>query len=42
MEHKVGDILLGKVTGVKPFALFMKFEDGAQGLLHISDPYQTI
>ena len=35
--HEVGELLIGKVTGVKPYALFLTFEDGSQGLLHISE-----
>ena len=35
--HNVGELLLGKVTGVKPYALFLTFDDGTQGLLHISE-----
>lgn len=37
MDYKVGDIILGKVTGVKPYALFMTFDGGINGLLHISE-----
>lgn len=37
MDHKIGDIVLGTVINVKPFALFLKFEEGEQGLLHISE-----
>lgn len=35
--HEVGELLIGRVTGVKPYALFLTFEDGSQGLLHISE-----
>jgi len=35
--HEIGELLIGKVTGVKPYALFLTFEDGTQGLLHISE-----
>jgi len=35
--HEVGELIVGKVTGVKPYALFLTFEDGSQGLLHISE-----
>ena len=37
MKYEVGQIILGTVTGVKPYALFMEFEDGVTGLLHISE-----
>lgn len=37
MEIQVNDIIIGKVDSVKPYALFMVFEDGSKGLLHISE-----
>ena len=37
MKYEVGQIILGTVTNVKPYALFMEFEDGVTGLLHISE-----
>ena len=37
MKYEIGQIVLGTVTNVKPYALFMEFEDGATGLLHISE-----
>ena len=37
MGYQVGDLIIGKVTSVKPYALFMSFEDGSNGLLHISE-----
>ena len=37
MEIQVGDILIGKVNQVRPYALFLSFEGGATGLLHISE-----
>ncbi len=37
MQYEVGQLIIGKVTKVKPFALFMEFDDGVQGLLHISE-----
>lgn len=37
MSYKVGDILIGKVNQVRPYALFLSFEDGSNGLLHISE-----
>ena len=36
MEYEVGQLIIGTVTKVKPFALFMEFEGGS-GLLHISE-----
>ena len=37
MEYKVGDIIVGKVNQVRPYALFLSFDDGSHGLLHISE-----
>ena len=37
MKYEVGQLIIGTVTDVKPYALFMEFEDGVNGLLHISE-----
>ena len=37
MKYEIGDIIIGTVINVKPYALFMEFEDGVNGLLHISE-----
>lgn len=37
MEYQVGDLIVGTVTKVKPFALFFQFENGAVGMCHISE-----
>jgi general stress protein 13 len=37
MKYQVGQLIVGKVYNVKPYALFMSFEDGVTGLLHISE-----
>ncbi|HHT66999.1 MAG TPA: S1 RNA-binding domain-containing protein [Erysipelotrichaceae bacterium] len=37
MEYQVGQLILGKVYDVKPYALLMSFEDDVTGLLHISE-----
>lgn len=37
MSYEIGALVVGKVTSVKPYALFLAFEDGSQGLLHISE-----
>ena len=37
MKYEVGQVVLGTVINVKPYALFMEFEDGVTGLLHISE-----
>ena len=37
MEYKVGDIIIGTVNQVRPYALFLTFENEQRGLLHISE-----
>ena len=37
MKHEVGEYLIGTVYNVKPYALFLRFEDDSEGLLHISE-----
>ncbi|MGM9874127.1 MAG: S1 RNA-binding domain-containing protein [Bacilli bacterium] len=37
MKYQIGDIVQGSVSDVKPYAIFMKFDDGICGLLHISE-----
>ena len=37
MKYQVGQLVIGKVYNVKPYALFMSFDDGITGLLHISE-----
>lgn len=37
MKYKINDLIIGKVNNVKPYAIFMSFDDGSQGLLHISE-----
>ena len=37
MKYEVGELIIGKVESVKPYALFLVFEDGSKGLLHISE-----
>lgn len=34
---KMGDIVEGEVTGIVDFGIFMKFGDGLEGLVHISE-----
>ncbi|QQK81275.1 general stress protein 13 [Salicibibacter cibi] len=36
-EYEVGNIVEGKVTGVKPFGAFVALDDKNQGLVHISE-----
>jgi len=37
MSYKVGDIVEGKITHIKPYAFFLKFDEQTRGLLHISE-----
>ena len=37
MNYQVGDLVIGKVTSVKPYALFLSFGNYNKGLLHISE-----
>lgn len=36
-KYKVGDILEGEVTGVVDFGVFIKVDNGVEGLVHISE-----
>ncbi|TCP26588.1 general stress protein 13 [Scopulibacillus darangshiensis] len=36
-NYNVGDIIEGKVTGIKPFGAFVAIDDKHQGLVHISE-----
>lgn len=37
LGYNVGDILTGEVTGVVDFGIFVKIEEGLEGLVHISE-----
>ena len=37
MKYQIGDLIIGRITSVKPYALFLSFEGGSNGLLHISE-----
>ena len=37
MKYDVGDLVLGTVNQIRPYAIFLTFEDGSKGLLHISE-----
>ena len=37
MGYEVNDLVIGKVNQIRPYALFLTFENGAKGLLHISE-----
>ncbi len=34
---KKGDIAIGRITGIQSYGAFMQFENGQQGLIHISE-----
>lgn len=34
---KIGDKLMGVVTGIKPYGAFISLENGSTGLIHISE-----
>ncbi len=36
-KYKIGDIVDGVITGIVDFGLFVKIEDGLEGLVHISE-----
>lgn len=37
MEYQIGQLVIGKVKNVKPYALFLEFDNKITGLLHISE-----
>ena len=37
MKYEVGQLIIGKVESVKPYALFLVFDEDVKGLLHISE-----
>ncbi len=36
-KYKIGDVLSGEITGTVDFGVFVKLEDGLEGLVHISE-----
>lgn len=36
-KHKVGDIFEAEITGIVDFGIFVRIEDGLEGLVHISE-----
>ena len=36
-DYKVGMTVYGKITGIKPYGAFVKFDDNVSGLIHISE-----
>lgn len=37
MDYRIGDILVGQVTGIQPYGVFILLDDQTQGLVHISE-----
>lgn len=37
MEYNIGDEVVAKVTGIEKYGIFVKFENGYTGLIHISE-----
>lgn len=37
MKYEVDQLIIGRVEAVKPYALFLVFDDDVKGLLHISE-----
>lgn len=37
MKYKINDIVDVYVTGIQPYGVFVKLDDGVNGLLHISE-----
>jgi predicted RNA-binding protein with RPS1 domain len=36
-DYQVGDLIVGTVSSVRPYAIFMDFDEDTCGLLHISE-----
>jgi small subunit ribosomal protein S1 len=41
-KYTVGDVCLGEITGIVDFGIFVKIEDGLEGLVHISEVDWTL
>lgn len=41
MQVKVGDILEGKITGIKDYGVFVDIGEGKSGMVHISEVSRT-
>ena len=37
MKYNIGDIVVGKVTGITKYGVFVLLEDGYTGMIHISE-----
>lgn len=35
--YKIGEVIQGTITGIKPYGAFVKADDGCDGLIHISE-----
>ncbi len=36
-DYKVGMTVYGRISGIKPYGAFVRFDDGVSGLIHISE-----
>lgn len=36
MKHRIGDVIQGKITNIKDYGVFVQFDEGYSGLIHIS------
>lgn len=37
MKYKIGQVVQGIITGIKPYGAFVKIDDDTDGLIHISE-----
>ena len=37
MGYEIGELIIGTVNQIRPYALFLSFDNGVNGLLHISE-----
>ncbi|WP_409022745.1 CvfD/Ygs/GSP13 family RNA-binding post-transcriptional regulator [Dellaglioa sp. P0083] len=37
MKYRIGQIIVGTITGIQPYGAFVTIADGVQGLIHISE-----
>lgn len=37
MNHEIGEIVVGEVTGIQSYGAFVRLENNEQGLIHISE-----
>lgn len=36
-KYKIGDTIQGRVTGIKPYGIFLSIDDSYTGMIHISE-----